>query len=59
MSQDRCHTDTAQTAKEGVFVNPDFRYVADDYSYICPASEALLLRYVAKELVHVQAQKLV
>jgi len=40
---------TSSNAKKGMFVKPDFRYVADNDSYICPAGEILPWRYVTEE----------
>ena len=40
---------TSSNAKKGMFVKPDFRYVAGDDSYICPAGETLPWRYVTQE----------
>ncbi len=40
---------TSSNAKKGMFVKLDFRYVADNDSYICPAGETLGWRYVTQE----------
>jgi len=40
---------TSSNAKKGMFVKPDFRYVADEDAYICPADEVLTWRYVTEE----------
>jgi transposase len=40
---------TSSNRKKGMFVKSDFRYVADDNVYICPADETLPWRYVTEE----------
>jgi len=40
---------TSSNRKKGMFVKPDFRYVADGDVYICPAGETLTWRYVTEE----------
>jgi transposase len=40
---------TSSNRKKGMFVKPDFRYVADADVYICPAHEVLTWRYVTEE----------
>ena len=40
---------TSSNRKKGMFVKSDFRYVADDDIYICPADERLPWRYVTEE----------
>jgi hypothetical protein len=37
---------TSSSRKKGMFVKADFRYVADEDAYICPAGEKLIWRYV-------------
>ena len=40
---------TSSNRKKGMFVKADFRYVADEDAYICPAGETLIWRYVMEE----------
>jgi transposase len=40
---------TSGNRKKGMFVKPDFRYVADADAYICPAGETLIWRYATEE----------
>ena len=40
---------TSSNRKKGMFVKADFRYVADEDVYICPADERLIWRYVTQE----------
>jgi transposase len=40
---------TSSNAKKGMFVKADFRYVADEDAYVCPAGERLPWRYVTEE----------
>ena len=40
---------TSSSRKKGMFVKADFRYVADEDAYICPAGEKLIWRYVTEE----------
>lgn len=40
---------TSSNRKKGMFVKADFRYVADEDVYICPAGERLIWRYVTEE----------
>ena len=40
---------TSSNAKKGMYVKSDFRSVADDDVYICPADEILPWRYVTEE----------
>ncbi|MGB5212121.1 MAG: IS1182 family transposase [Anderseniella sp.] len=40
---------TSSNRKKGMFVKADFRYVADEDVYICPAGETLIWRYVTQE----------
>jgi transposase len=40
---------TSSNRKKGMFVKADFRYVADEDAYICPAGERLIWRYVTEE----------
>jgi len=40
---------TSSNRKKGMFVKSDFRYVADDDVYVCPAGERLPWRYVTEE----------
>ena len=40
---------TSSNRKKGMFVKADFRYVADEDVYICPAGEQLIWRYVTQE----------
>ncbi len=40
---------TSSNRKKGMFVKPDFRYMADGDVYICPAGETLTWRFVTKE----------
>jgi transposase len=40
---------TSSNRKKGMFVKADFRYVADEDAYICPAGETLIWRYVTEE----------
>jgi len=40
---------TSSNRKKGMFVKPDFRYVADADAYICPAGETLTWRYATEE----------
>jgi len=40
---------TSRNRKKGMFVKADFRYVADEDAYICPAGERLIWRYVTEE----------
>ena len=40
---------TSSNRKKGMFVKSDFRYVADEDAYVCPAGETLVWRFVTKE----------
>jgi len=40
---------TSGNRKKGMFVKSDFRYVADEDAYLCPAGETLTWRYVTEE----------
>ena len=40
---------TSNNRSKGRFVKPDFRYVASDDVYICPAGERLIYRYASVE----------
>ena len=40
---------TSRNRKKGMFVKTDFRYVADEDAYVCPAGERLPWRYVTEE----------
>ena len=40
---------TSRNRKKGMFVKADFRYVADEDAYICPAGERLIWHYVTEE----------
>ena len=40
---------TSSNRKKGMFVKGDFRYVADEDAYVCPAGETLIWRYVTEE----------
>ena len=40
---------TSSNRKKGMFVKADFRYVAGEDIYICPAGERLIWRYVTEE----------
>ena len=40
---------TSSNRKKGMFVKADFRYVAGEDVYICPAAERLIWRYVTQE----------
>ncbi len=40
---------TSSNRKKGMFVKADFRYVADEDAYVCPAGERLPWRYVTEE----------
>jgi hypothetical protein len=40
---------TSSNRKKGMFVKGDFRYLADEDAYICPAGERLPWRYVTEE----------
>jgi transposase len=40
---------TSANRKKGMFVKSDFRYVADEDAYLCPAGETLTWRFVTEE----------